>query len=114
MTAAAVAGNVLDFAAAAVMIGSVWPGSQRGAPGVRLARFVAWACLIAGSALIGNPAGTAVGGAGLALELWDWWRNRRNRRRRRALAALGHKARAVIAGMVERVREAWQPVPEPA
>jgi hypothetical protein len=52
--------------------------------------------------------GVAVNGALLALLGVDWW----NRRGKRAAKALGARGRAVIAGLLERLRDAVEPVPE--
>lgn len=41
---------------------------------------------------------------------WDWW----NRKGKRAAKALGAKSAALVAGLVERVREAGGAVPEGA
>lgn len=44
----------------------------------------------------------------VALAIW-WWRRRKDRRR--ALRELGYKARALLAAVVRRAREAAQPRP---
>jgi hypothetical protein len=46
--------------------------------------------------------------AGLLALLWDWWQ----RKGRKAAAQLGAKSRAVIAGLVDKLRGALEPVPE--
>jgi hypothetical protein len=42
--------------------------------------------------------------------IW-WWRSRKRRKRRSALAALGAKSRALIAGLVRKARETARPRP---
>lgn len=54
--------------------------------------------------------GVALNGALLALLLGDWWR----RKGKRVTRELGAKSRAVVAGLVQRAREAVVPVPEGA
>jgi hypothetical protein len=46
-----------------------------------------------------------------ALDAWVWWHDRRNRKRKRAARQLGYKARALVAALVQRAREAAQPRP---
>jgi hypothetical protein len=71
--------------------------------------FTAIACWLAGDILSGDWTWAV---ADVALAVYAIWTNRRNRRRgRRGVTMLGEKSRAVIAGMVERVRESARPVP---
>ena len=48
--------------------------------------------------------------ASAAFIAWLWWRGP-GKRRRKAAAALGHKARAALAGMAGRLRDAGTPRP---
>lgn len=52
----------------------------------------------------------AVSGVMAAWCAWDWWRNRRKGRRRAARLA-GYKARAALARLAQRAREAARPRP---
>lgn len=60
--------------------------------------------------LIGRPEDAGLCGAALVVLGWDW----RNRKGRKVVRALGHKARAALAAIVERAREAGSPLPEGA
>jgi hypothetical protein len=76
--------------------------------------FVIAACAadVVGYWLIGFTAGAAVSAViGLA-GVWLWWDSwRKNRRRKRAPGLAGYKARAAIASLVRRSREAARPRP---
>jgi hypothetical protein len=52
--------------------------------------------------------GVALNGALLALLLGDWWK----RRGLKVAKVLGERGRAVIAGLLEKVRDAGSPLPE--
>ena len=45
-----------------------------------------------------------------AFWLWKWWKSYR-RKRKKALRELGYKARARVADLVSKQREAWKPRP---
>lgn len=65
---------------------------------------------VAAGVLAGNWLMGASGAVALAVFGRDFW----NRRGRRAAKALGARGRAVIAGLVEKVREAGSSVPQGA
>jgi hypothetical protein len=68
------------------------------------------ATALATSLLTGDWPEAALSAAALAVLGWDWW----NRKGRRIAKALGARGRAVIAGLLERLRDAVEPVPEGA
>ena len=64
----------------------------------------------AGAFLRGDWIGGVTFAACAAIIAWNWWRRHR-KNRRRALARGGYKARALLAKLLERARDAAQPRP---
>lgn len=72
--------------------------------------FLAGGINTAGSLAARDLAGAAISAAHFAFGLWMWWRGR-PRDRRNVLGAAGYKARAVLAELARKTREAATPRP---
>lgn len=68
--------------------------------------------LIAASAVPEAPVPAAIYAVFCAVSIWIWWRTRNRRRRRRCWKHLGDKSRALIAKLVDSMKE--RAVPQPA
>jgi hypothetical protein len=77
-----------------------------------LLRAIAWAVQVASGIVTGDAFWAGFSALMLGWAVWDWWRRRKKRRRR--LTSIGEKTRALIAGMVERMRESAEPTPQKA
>lgn len=102
--------NVLPDIWAAFIFGAALgvtrPGSRLG--GWRSTVFGAAVGGLAGGFLSGRWDEAAFCAAALAVLGEDWWK----RKGKRVAKALGERGRAVIAGLLEKVRDAGAPVPE--
>lgn len=67
--------------------------------------------VMAAGVLLGQWLNVAVLAVAIAIVLGSDWRNRRGRK---VAKAIGERGRAVIAGLVEKVRDAGPPLPEGA
>jgi hypothetical protein len=98
----------LNFTASGCFIGRRYGRELHGWPnenGLWAVGFGIWAGLnLAGHDYLSG----LVYGVVAVLNAWYWWRRKD---RKRAAKALGYKARALVAALVERAREAAQPRP---
>lgn len=108
-------GTALMFAFLALMVAAVILGLL--GRWEHLHTFDAAISLVLGSGLMsfavsnllaGDWVGALVSTVLAVVVLWDWW-NRRRKRKDRAPLALGAKIKAIIDGMVRKVREAGKP-----